>query len=52
MVDGFYQIPVSTSLSPTEAGANDPLAPVTHNFVKGIEFDEEIFIGIGDGRCS
>jgi hypothetical protein len=52
MVDGFYQIPVSTSLSPTEAGANDPLAPVTHNFVKGIEFDEEIFIGIGDGPAA
>ena len=49
LTDGFYQIPVSTSITPSEFGANDPLAPVTHNFVSGIGFSEDTFIGISDG---
>jgi len=48
MIDGFYNIPVSTSITPTEFGGNDATAPITHNFVGGIGFDESTFIGIED----
>ena len=48
-VDGFYHIPVSTSLTPAEFGAGDPLAAVTHNYVYGIGFSEETFIGFEEG---
>lgn len=49
MVDGFYNIPVSTSITPTEFGGNDATAVVTHTFVNGIGFDESTFIGVEDG---
>jgi hypothetical protein len=52
MADGFYHIPVSTSLTPAEFGAGDPLAPVTHNYVYGIGFEEELFIGVEDGPAA
>jgi len=48
VVDGFYNIPVSTSITPAEFGANDAVAPVTHTFVGGIGFDETTFIGMED----
>jgi hypothetical protein len=48
MVDGNYNLLVSTSLTPTEFSANDPLAPVTHNFVKGITFAPIDFVNLLD----
>jgi len=48
MVDGFYNIPVSTSVTPTEFGGNDATAPITHTFIKGIGFDEDTFIGVSE----
>jgi len=48
-IDGFYNIPISTSITPSEFAANDPLAPVTHTFVSGIGFVQADFIvGIED----
>ncbi len=43
LVDGYYKIPVSTTLTPLEYAANDPLAPVTHSYLNGIEFDADFF---------
>ena len=48
MADGFYNIPISTSITPAEFGNNDPLAPVTHTYINGIGFTEDTFIGIND----
>ena len=45
---GFFNIPISTSISPAEFGANDPLAPVTHTFLSGIGYDESDFVGVDD----
>ena len=49
LVDGFYNIPITTSVSPAEFGTNDATAPITHTYLNGIGFDEDFFIGIEDG---
>ena len=49
--DGTFNIPISTTITPTEYDANDPLAPCTHTFLRNIGFDEEEFdiaLGIND----
>ena len=52
-VDGFYNIPISTTLTPSEFAANDPLAPCTHTFVSGIGFtDNDFIIGIYDNSVA
>ncbi|NOR87827.1 MAG: T9SS type A sorting domain-containing protein [Bacteroidales bacterium] len=48
MVNGFYNIPLTTTLTPSEFAGNDPLAACTHTFVSGVGFGEETFIGVDD----
>jgi len=48
LIDGFYNIPISTSVTPAELAANDDLSPVTHTYVGGIGFEEDLFIGVDD----
>jgi hypothetical protein len=50
LVNGFFNIPISTTLTPSEFSANDPLAPCTHTFVSGIGFQS--YVGINDGLTS
>ncbi len=47
--NGFYNIPISTSITPGEFGAQDPLSPITNTFVSGIGFSADLFIGVEDG---
>ena len=44
LVNGFYNIPVSTSITPNEFGANDATAPITHTYVSGIGFNQVVGI--------
>jgi len=48
---GVFNIPITTTLTPTEHGNNDPLAPCTHTFLRNIGFDEadfDITLGLND----
>lgn len=52
IVDGIYNIPVSTSVTPAEFGGNDDLQPVTHNFVEGIGFQQDELVGVSETNLS
>ena len=48
---GVFNIPITTTLTPTEHGNNNPLAPCTHTFLRNIGFDEadfDITLGINN----
>lgn len=47
-VDGLYNIPITTTLTPAEFANNDVLAPCTHTLVSGIGFTEEQLISVDD----
>jgi len=45
-IDGFYEIPVSTTVTPTEFASGDDTAPVTNSFVRGIGFEAPTSTGL------
>ncbi len=49
LIGDFYEIPISTSISPEEFNIGDPLLPVTHTFIKGIGYLTD---GVEEGLVS